>query len=129
VALLNVRFTLSTPSIIASSSKGTVNVLVVSPSANSNVPLVEDFVFNAAFFEHPDETNKKVKLFWIGVGANDKLVQEGSQKLLHSLKSHNIKYEYHESEGGHTWINWRRYLLEVAPKMFPAEGARSRSTN
>jgi enterochelin esterase family protein len=25
---------------------------------------------------------------------------------------------YHESGGGHTWINWRRYLADFAPRLF-----------
>ena len=25
---------------------------------------------------------------------------------------------YVESEGGHTWLNWRDYLNEFAPKLF-----------
>jgi enterochelin esterase family protein len=29
-----------------------------------------------------------------------------------------IEHVYHESEGGHTWINWRRYLLDFAPRLF-----------
>ena len=24
----------------------------------------------------------------------------------------------HESEGGHTWVNWREYLNEFAPQLF-----------
>lgn len=29
-----------------------------------------------------------------------------------------IKYVYNESEGGHTWVNWRRYLNDFAPRLF-----------
>jgi len=29
-----------------------------------------------------------------------------------------INYVYRESEGGHTWMNWRRYLGEFAPLLF-----------
>jgi enterochelin esterase family protein len=34
------------------------------------------------------------------------------------LDKYGIKHEYHESAGGHTWINWRRYLNDFAPKLF-----------
>ena len=34
------------------------------------------------------------------------------------LTKHGIKNEYHETDGGHTWINWRNYLLEFAPQLF-----------
>jgi len=29
-----------------------------------------------------------------------------------------IRYTYNESGGGHTWINWRRYLADFAPRLF-----------
>jgi enterochelin esterase family protein len=29
-----------------------------------------------------------------------------------------IEDVYHESGGGHTWINWRRYLADFAPRLF-----------
>ena len=35
------------------------------------------------------------------------------------LTSKNIGHVYRVSEGGHTWPNWRLYLSEFAPKLFP----------
>jgi len=35
-----------------------------------------------------------------------------------------IKHIYHESEGGHTWINWRDYLADFAPRLFQTGGTR-----
>lgn len=29
-----------------------------------------------------------------------------------------IKYIYRETEGGHTWVNWRRYLEDFLPRLF-----------
>ena len=29
-----------------------------------------------------------------------------------------IRHTYNESGGGHTWINWRNYLADFAPKLF-----------
>jgi enterochelin esterase family protein len=40
---------------------------------------------------------------------------EEFRKKLDGLK---MPYEYRESEGGHTWINWREYLSEFASKLF-----------
>jgi enterochelin esterase family protein len=78
-----------------------------------------DFEKNAGkFFEKPEQTNKMVKLFWIGVGAKDQGMYAGSQNLITILKSHGITYEYHESEGAHTWINWRHYLCDYAQLLF-----------
>ena len=35
-----------------------------------------------------------------------------------TLKAHNIRHEYHETEGGHTWINWRLYLRDFTQLLF-----------
>lgn len=35
-----------------------------------------------------------------------------------------IKHVYHESEGGHTWVNWRDYLNDFAPRLFQTGGKR-----
>jgi enterochelin esterase-like enzyme len=73
---------------------------------------------NAQFFETPDKTNKMVKLFWIGVGEKDTLANASAKNLAEVLKSHNIKNEFHETEGGHTWINWRHYLNDYSQLLF-----------
>ena len=35
-----------------------------------------------------------------------------------ALKKKNIKYEYTETDGGHEWRNWRKYLNNWLPKLF-----------
>lgn len=57
------------------------------------------------------------KLYWIAIGKTDflyKNVEEYRQKL-DKMK---FKYQYVESEGGHTWSNWRMYLNEFVPQLF-----------
>jgi enterochelin esterase family protein len=39
------------------------------------------------------------------------------------LKQHGFTPVVRESEGGHTWINWRNYLNEFAPQLFQAKFA------
>lgn len=34
------------------------------------------------------------------------------------LDAQGIEYHYNESDGGHTWINWRRYLTDFLPRLF-----------
>jgi len=70
-----------------------------------------------AFLKNADHLNKVVKLFSISVGDKDSLVN-GSKSLAEALEKHGIKHELHISGGGHTWINWRHYLNEFAPKLF-----------
>lgn len=57
------------------------------------------------------------KLYWIGCGKEDFLFQS-AQDLRKFLDENKFPHEYRESEGGHTWTNWRIYLSELAPKLF-----------
>jgi enterochelin esterase-like enzyme len=34
------------------------------------------------------------------------------------LKKHKFDVTEKVTEGGHTWLNWRDYLAEFAPKLF-----------
>jgi enterochelin esterase family protein len=73
---------------------------------------------NATFLDSADKVNKSVKLFSISVGDKDQLAAAGSRSLSELLDKHGIKNELHVSGGGHTWINWRHYLNEFAPRLF-----------
>ena len=53
----------------------------------------------------------------ISVGDKD-FTLSGSKALAELLEKHGIKHELHISGGGHTWINWRHYLSELAPRLF-----------
>jgi enterochelin esterase family protein len=72
---------------------------------------------NEAFFKNTEKVNASVKLFSISVGDKD-FALAGSKALAELLKKHGIKHELHISGGGHTWINWRNYLNELAPRLF-----------
>jgi enterochelin esterase family protein len=73
---------------------------------------------NATFLDNADKVNQQVKLFSISVGDKDVLASKGSKDLSELLNKRGIKNELHMSGGGHTWINWRHYLNEFAPKLF-----------
>lgn len=57
------------------------------------------------------------KLYWIGMGKTDFLFQSGVDYRA-KLDKMGMKYTYMETEGGHTWTNWRVYLSEIAPLLF-----------
>lgn len=60
---------------------------------------------------------KGLKLFWFRTGKEDFLLTT-SQATVAMFKKHGFNVEFAESEGGHTWINWRNYLNEFAPQLF-----------
>lgn len=58
-----------------------------------------------------------LKLFWFATGKDDFLV-ETSRATVAMFKKHGFDVVYKETEGAHTWINWREYLNEFAPQLF-----------
>jgi len=57
------------------------------------------------------------KLYWIGVRKADFLYKNVAEYRA-KLDKMGMKYTYVETEGGHTWTNWRVYLSEFAPLLF-----------
>jgi enterochelin esterase family protein len=87
-------------------------------SAGVNPQASADFDKRSArFFEDPDRINKQVRLFSISVGDKD-FALAGSKHLSELLEKRGIRREMHISGGGHTWINWRRYLRDFAQRLF-----------
>jgi enterochelin esterase family protein len=73
---------------------------------------------NAGFFANPDRTNELLKLLWIAAGVDDAIIGDGARRLAATLQRRGIRHEFHESAGGHTWINWRQYLHEFLQLLF-----------
>lgn len=72
---------------------------------------------NEAFLKNAEKVNKSLKLLEITVGDKD-FALAGSKALAGVFEKHGIKHELKLTGGGHTWINWRQYLNELAPKLF-----------
>ncbi len=60
---------------------------------------------------------KGLKLFWFATGKDDFLVQK-SRATVELFKRHDFNVVYRETDGAHTWVNWRNYLNEFAPQLF-----------
>jgi len=58
-----------------------------------------------------------LRLLWFGTGKDDFLLTT-TQATVDLLKKHGFEPVFKESSGGHTWINWRDYLVEFAPQLF-----------
>jgi enterochelin esterase family protein len=65
----------------------------------------------------PETTNKKLKLVWIACGKDDRLI-DNARQLDELLMKKNIRHEFLETEGNHSWPVWRRYLAQFAPLLF-----------
>jgi enterochelin esterase family protein len=72
---------------------------------------------NEAFFKDAERVNKSIKLLDVTVGDKD-FALTGSKALSELLTKHGIKHDLKITGGGHTWINWRQYLNDLAPRLF-----------
>ncbi|MFN3650983.1 MAG: alpha/beta hydrolase [Armatimonadota bacterium] len=72
---------------------------------------------NKALLEN--DAKKGLRLLWFNTGKEDFLLQI-TRNTVDLFKRHGFRPEYIESEGGHTWTNWRDYLGQFAPRLFQA---------
>ncbi|HPR61112.1 MAG TPA: alpha/beta hydrolase-fold protein [Prolixibacteraceae bacterium] len=87
--------------------------------------IMPDEKVKSKVYENFDETlsaqmNNGVQLYWIGIGKTDFLYQ-ANVDYRKKLDSMDFKYTYIETEGGHTWDNWRKYLSEFATQIFQSK--------
>ena len=60
---------------------------------------------------------KVLKLVYYAYGRQD-FVAARAGELKGTLNKYAIKFTLHETEGGHTWINWREYLNDFSQRLF-----------
>ena len=63
------------------------------------------------------QLKKEVKLIWFATGREDFLI-ETSRATVDLIRKYGFDVQFKETDGGHTWINWRQYLNEFAPLLF-----------
>jgi enterochelin esterase family protein len=62
-------------------------------------------------------TKKGLRVLWFSTGKDDGLITT-TRSTVDLLKKHGFSPVFLESEGAHTWLNWRDYLTEFAPQLF-----------
>lgn len=63
------------------------------------------------------QNNNGYKLYWIGIGKTD-FLYKFNEEYRTKLDKIGMKYTFVETEGGHTWTNWRVYLSQFTPLLF-----------
>jgi enterochelin esterase family protein len=58
-----------------------------------------------------------LRLLWFSTGKDDALIPT-TRGTVELLKKHGFNAVFIESEGAHTWLNWRDYLSQFAPQLF-----------
>lgn len=62
--------------------------------------------------------NNNLKSFWIAMGGKEDIAHNNCQIMLRKFDVMNIKYQYSEYPGGHTWPVWRNNLYNFARLLF-----------
>lgn len=66
---------------------------------------------------NPDKTNKDFKLLFSGIGTED-FLYKGTVEWETYLKEKKINFKSYVTDGGHTWMNVKKYLNETLPLLF-----------
>lgn len=82
------------------------------PPASASSPIYKDLDLKL-------QAQKKngYKLYWVAIGKTDFLYKNVTD-YRKKLDGMGFEYQYKESEGGHTWSNWRDYLSAFTPMLF-----------
>ena len=78
----------------------------------SHIDVYEDFEEKLA-----EQFEAEPYLYYIAVG-NEDFVLRLNDDFRRKLDENNYPYVYHPTDGGHTWENWRKYLVDFLPRLF-----------
>jgi enterochelin esterase family protein len=87
----------------------------VTPKSPGGTAVVESL--SPGFLADPAATNKKLRLFFLGGGTEDRDTVSMSQ-LATDLREHSINVTFKTYPGGHEWKVWRRSLADMASLLF-----------
>ena len=81
-------------------------------------------------YDNADDTNKKIHLFWLGVGTDD-FLYGNARDYMEFLDKHGIRSvkEYTNDKFGHTWMNAKYFLSKTLPLLFRPEAAKEAMKN
>jgi enterochelin esterase family protein len=87
------------------------------PAPAENAPFAEAWEKqNMAALDNAT-TKRGLNLLWFSTGKDDGLIPT-TRSSVELLKKHGFKPVFIESQGAHTWLNWRDYLSAFAPQLF-----------
>jgi enterochelin esterase-like enzyme len=92
-------------------------------SGTSNYPRTDAIdveTFMNGKFKDGEALNKKIKLFWLGLGTKEPNPFPGSVGAFKNmLDTQGVKYTFYEPQGtAHEWLTWRRSLYQFAQLLF-----------
>jgi len=85
--------------------------------AFSSVTTLNGQAYDAFYPAVKQGADSRLRLLWIGVGREDFLHAE-NVRFRDWLRAKNVRFDWVETSGGHTWMVWRRYLTDFLPRLF-----------
>ena len=78
----------------------------------------------ADVYDNADDTNKKIRLFWLGVGTDD-FLYGNARDYMEFLDKKGIRSvkEFTTDKFGHTWMNAKYFLAKTLPLLFNKKAA------
>jgi enterochelin esterase family protein len=83
-----------------------------------------DFDFRGRLPEISARSARQPRLLFLSCGTDDPRYP-GYLKLMETLKSDGVRFEWFSTPGAHEWKVWRHSLAEMLPKLFQSAGTRS----
>jgi enterochelin esterase-like enzyme len=78
---------------------------------------VQDIDYSSAFPKATKDINSNLKLLYVACGVDDHLI-DPNRKFINYLKGKDVKVEFVETPGAHTWMVWRRNIAEFSQRLF-----------
>jgi enterochelin esterase family protein len=73
--------------------------------------------FDARHGADLDQDRSRLILLWVAYGRSD-IAKPNSEAMLRLFDQHGLHYRVLQTDGGHTWYNWRHDLAQFAPLLF-----------
>jgi len=83
---------------------------------------------NGAALDRGAKGPEAFRLVYYAIGKDDFLYRTVAPTRA-LLDRHGVHYVFHESGGGHTWMNWRDYLADFAPRIFQNTNRKSSASS
>jgi enterochelin esterase family protein len=74
-------------------------------------------IYSEVDYKLRKQFNANPKLYYIAVGRDD-FVKKLNDDFRSRLEQGGYSYVYNETDGAHTWENWRKYLVDFLPRLF-----------
>ena len=81
-------------------------------------------------YDQAEETNKKIRLFWLGVGTDD-FLYGNARDYMEFLDTKGIRSvkEFTNDKFGHTWMNAKYFLAKTLPLLFNKKASENAMKN